>query len=465
MFQAELRKLPSVNKLLQTEELTRLTQQHGREIVVDAARTELDLARQQIMAGHPTPAPLLTEAITKRVAALTQPTLRPVINATGVIIHTNLGRALLSRRAQAAMVQAASAYSNLEYNLEAGSRGSRYVHAADLLCRLTGAEAALVVNNNASAVVLTLMALAQGRQVLISRSQLVEIGGGFRIPDIMAQSGAKLVEVGTTNRTYVRDYEQALDPAELGLILTVHHSNYQITGFTAQPSLAELADLAHRHQSLFMEDLGSGTLLDTAPFGLAHEPTIQESIAAGVDIVTASGDKLLGGPQAGLILGRADLIARLKKHPLTRAIRVDKTTLAALQATLLAYLENKAPEEIPVWRMIAAESKTLARRARNWLNALRRECGSAEAALEIIDTISTVGGGSLPGQTLPTKALAISGPAIDDLAERLRRPEAAVLPVVARIEAERLVLDPRTVLPEQDQALVEATVHALARWG
>ena len=214
-----------------------------------------------------------------------------------------------------------------------------------------------------------------------------------------------------------------------------------------------------------MEDLGSGTLLDTAPFGLAHEPTIQESIAAGVDIVTASGDKLLGGPQAGLILGRADLIARLKKHPLTRAIRVDKTTLAALQATLFAYLENKATEEIPVWRMIAAESKTLARRARNWLNALRRECGSAEAALEIIDTISTVGGGSLPGQTLPTKALAISGPAIDDLAERLRRPEAAVLPVVARIEAERLVLDPRTVLPEQDQALVEATVHALARWG
>lgn len=462
-MQSELRKLPSVNKLLQTQKLSALSKLHGHQLVVDAARTELDLARQRVLAGHTSHGvDLLTKAVVERVTVITQPTLRPVINATGVIIHTNLGRALLSRRAQQAMVQAASAYSNLEYSLEAGRRGSRYSHAADLLCRLTGAEAALVVNNNASAVVLTLMALAQNREVLISRGQLVEIGGGFRIPDIMAQSGAKLVEVGTTNRTYVRDYEQALDPETAGLILSVHYSNYQITGFTTQPSLAELADLGRRHHLPVMEDLGSGTLLDTAPFGLAHEPTIQESIAAGVDIVTASGDKLLGGPQAGLILGKANLIDRLKKHPLTRALRVDKTTLAALQATLLAYLEDRVTTEIPVWRMIAANTQTLSGRTRNWLKALKSNPVSAELAMEIVDTVSTVGGGSLPGQTLPTKALAMSISSPDDLAERLRRPALNSLPVVARIEADRLLLDPRTVLPEQDEALICAVESALA---
>lgn len=461
-MQSELRKLPSVNKLLQTQELTNLAQLHGHDVVVDAARIELDLARQKIISGHIINGlPQLTEAITERVALATQPTLQPVINATGVIIHTNLGRALLSQRAQEAMIQAASAYSNLEYSLEAGQRGSRYIHAADLLCRLTGAESALVVNNNASAVVLTLMALAQGKEVLISRGQLVEIGGGFRIPDIMAQSGAKLVEVGTTNRTYVRDYEQAISPDQLGLILSVHYSNYQITGFTTQPTLAELAELAHQHNVPFMEDLGSGTLLDTSPFGLAHEPTIQESIAAGVDIVTASGDKLLGGPQAGLILGRTHLIDRLKKHPLTRAIRVDKTTLAALQATLLAYLENSVTTEIPVWRMIAFEKQALAKRSRMWLSELKNEPMPPETALEIIDTTSTVGGGSLPGQTLPTKALSITTSSVSHLTDHLRLPQTALPPVIARIEADRLLLDPRTVLPEQDKSLIKAIKHAL----
>ncbi|MCB0208923.1 MAG: L-seryl-tRNA(Sec) selenium transferase [Anaerolineae bacterium] len=462
MVQTELRKLPSVNTLLETQELLVLAEVHGHDLVVDAVRTELDLARRKIIAGKSSNTlSQLTQSITDRVISTTRPTLQSVINATGVIIHTNLGRALLSYRAQEAMVQAASAYSNLEYSLEAGERGSRYVHAAELLCRLTGAEAALVVNNNAAAVVLTLMALAQHKPVLISRSQLVEIGGGFRVPDIMAQSGAKLVEVGTTNRTYIRDYEQALDPESSGLILSVHHSNYQITGFTAQPSLAELADLAHQNAIPFMEDLGSGTLLDTSLFGLDHEPTIQESIAAGVDIVTASGDKLLGGPQAGLILGRADLIARLKKHPLTRALRVDKTTLAALQATLLAYLENKATLEIPVWRMIAAEVATLAQRASHWLTVLKNVPALSEIPLEVIDTVSTVGGGSLPGQTLPTKALAVMVASPDDLAERLRLPTANVLPVVARIEANRLILDPRTVLVEQDESLLDAVKSAL----
>ncbi|HXV97918.1 MAG TPA: L-seryl-tRNA(Sec) selenium transferase, partial [Anaerolineae bacterium] len=421
MTQAQLRQLPSVDKLLQSDQLAVLAQTHGRALVVEAIRTELDQARQRIMAGEPVlSTDTLTQAAIARLSAEVQPSLQTVINATGVIIHTNLGRALLSQRAQQAMLQAASAYSNLEYNLEMGVRGSRYSHAADLLSRLTGAEAAVVVNNNAGAVILALTALAKDKEVVISRSQLVEIGGGFRIPEIMAQSGARLVEVGTTNRTYIRDFEQAIDPARTGLLLSVHYSNYQITGFTTQPTLAELAELAQRYQIPLLEDLGSGTLLDTASFGLAHEPTIQESLAAGVDLITASGDKLLGGPQAGLILGRAALIEKLKKHPLIRALRVDKITLAALQATLLAFLEDKATSEIPIWRMISADINNLARRAHKWHRTLRSNPPLAHLSLSVVDSTSTVGGGSLPGQTLPTKALALAVPSVDVLAEKLR---------------------------------------------
>jgi L-seryl-tRNA(Ser) seleniumtransferase len=459
-MQTELRKLPSVDKLLQIEALAHLANHYSRQIVIEAIRAELEQARQQILAGQPAlSTEALTQAISARISADIQPSLQPVINATGVIIHTNLGRALLSRRAQQAMLQAASAYSNLEYSLDAGARGSRYVHAADLLRRLSGAEAAVVVNNNAGAVMLALTVLAQGRDVLISRGQLVEIGGGFRIPDIMAQSGANLVEVGTTNRTYIKDYEAALNPEQAGLLLTVHHSNYQITGFTAQPTLSELAELARRHNILFMEDLGSGTLLDTAAFGLAHEPAIQESVTAGVDLITASGDKLLGGPQAGLILGKAHLIEKIKKHPLIRALRVDKTTLAALQATLLAYLENKAVDEIPVWRMIAASPQGLGRRARKWLAALR---DLPNVSAQLINSVSTVGGGSLPGQTLPTKVLALSVDSVEAVAEKLRHPRNN-LPVIARIEDDKLLFDPRTVLPEQDGALVAALKQALTK--
>jgi len=459
--QAELRKLPSVDKILQQDDIERLSNIHSRQVVVEAIRTELDAARQHILAGHRAmPQIDLLTAIKARILADTRPTLQPVINATGVIIHTNLGRALLSNRAQEAMAQAASAYSNLEYSLEAGSRGSRYIHAADLLCRLSGAEAAVVVNNNAGAVVLALTALAKEREVILSRSQLVEIGGGFRIPDIMAQSGASLVEVGTTNRTYIRDYEQAFDPYQTGLVLSVHHSNYQITGFTAQPSLADLAQFAHQNHVPLMEDLGSGTLLDTAPFGLAHEPTIQESVAAGVDIITASGDKLLGGPQAGLIFGKADLLDTLKKHPLIRALRVDKITLAALQATLLAYLEDKALDEIPVWRMIAARPEQLARRVRKWRKMLMNQLPQGKLSAQMLDSVSTVGGGSLPGQTLPTKVLALAVDSVEMLAERLRYLE-DLPPVITRIEDDQLLLDPRTVLPEQDKLLLEALKSVL----
>jgi L-seryl-tRNA(Ser) seleniumtransferase len=460
--QAQLRQLPSVDKLLQTDQLAPLTAIHGRALVVEAIRGELDQARRRILAGEPVQSlDSLAQAALTRLSVEVRPSLQPVINATGVIIHTNLGRALLSRRSQQAMQQAATAYSNLEYNLEAGARGSRYTHAADLLCRLTGAEAAVVVNNNAGAVILALTALARDKEVIISRSQLVEIGGGFRIPDIMAQSGARLVEVGTTNRTYLRDYEQAVDPDRTGLLLSVHHSNYQITGFTAQPTLAELAELARRCHLPLLEDLGSGTLLDTQPFGLAHEPTIQESLAAGVDIITASGDKLLGGPQAGLILGKAALIEQIKKHPLIRALRVDKITLAALQATLLAYLEGKANTEIPVWRMISTDVTALARRAQKWRRTLLSIPQLAHLPLRVIESASTVGGGSLPGQTLPTRALALAVLSIDALAAQLRRSDP---PIIARIDNERLLLDPRTVLPEQDKALLAALKNILINY-
>jgi L-seryl-tRNA(Ser) seleniumtransferase len=456
MSQSELRKLPSVDKLLEADAIASLVEQHGRELTLGALRAALDDARQAVLNGEPAPgAETLIAETAHRLGDALRPSLYPVINATGVIIHTNLGRAPLSERARQAMAQISAGYSNLEYDLGAGARGSRYVHAADLLCRLTGAEDALVVNNNASALLLTLTALAKEREVLISRGQLVEIGGGFRIPDVMRQSGARLIEVGTTNRTYVRDYADALHSMKTALILRVHHSNFQLTGFVHEPTLAELVGLGDEYAIPVMDDLGSGTLLDTEPYGLAHEPTIQESIAASASVVTASGDKLLGGPQAGLIVGKAGLIAKLRRHPLARAVRVDKTTLVGLQATLLAYLEGKATEEIPVWRMIDTPVEALTRRARRWQRALK-ETGSP---LSVVATESTVGGGSLPGQTLPTRALALEVPSPDALAARLR---AADPPLVARIEDDRLLLDPRTVLPEQDTALIETMRGALA---
>ncbi|HEY84281.1 MAG TPA: L-seryl-tRNA(Sec) selenium transferase [Chloroflexi bacterium] len=455
MTNDKLRQLPGVDILLKHTKLTDLADAYSHNIVVEAARAELDLVRQGVLT-HDKDIPAETEllqAIVARAEAMVKPTLQTVINATGVVVHTNLGRALLSQRARRAMDEAAQAYSNLEYDLDRGARGSRYHHAEALLCRLTGAEAAVVVNNNAAALVLSLTVLAQGREVLISRGQLIEIGGGFRIPDIMRQSGATLVEVGATNRTYIRDYEENFH-AETGLILRVHRSNFRITGFTAEPNLADLVDLGARRGVPVMDDLGSGTLLDTAQYGLTREPTLQESVAAGVSLVTASGDKLLGGPQAGIILGKADIIERLKKHPLIRAFRVDKTTLAGLQATLLAYLEGKAAAEIPVWRMISTDIKTLDWRARKWQRALF----AVGLKSEVINTASTVGGGSLPGQQLPTRALGIQNQSPNLLAEKLRD---ATPPVIARVEADLLTLDPRTVLPEQDNQLIEVLQSTL----
>ena len=341
-----------------------------------------------------------------------------------------------------------SAYSNLEYDLPAGERGSRYVHAEELLCRLTGAEAALVVNNDAAAVLLILTALAKSREVIISRGQLVEIGGGFRIPEVMAQSGAHLVEVGTTNRTYRRDYEAAITP-NTAMLLHVHTSNFRLLGFVHETPLADVVSLARAHDLLAIEDLGSGALLDTVQFGLNHEPTVQESLAAGADLVCFSGDKLLGGPQAGIIVGKSTLIEVLKDHPLTRALRVSKTVIAGLQATLLHYLKGEAVNQIPVWQMIAMDIGQIESRA----TVLATWLCEAEVQAAVVDGWSTVGGGSLPGETLPTRLVAIRMAAPHELAQRLRLGSP---PLIGRIEKDAFLLDLRTVLPAEEPALREA---------
>jgi L-seryl-tRNA(Ser) seleniumtransferase len=450
----ELRKLPSVDRLLQERSIQALAEEYGHDLAVEAIRQALDLTRQAIMAGQDCPSTdELVEMTRVSLEAQSRPTLRPVINATGVIIHTNLGRAPLSAEARAAMELAARGYTNLEYDLEAGRRGSRYVHAEELLCRLTGAEAALVVNNNAGAVLLTLTALARGREVTVSRGHLVEIGGGFRMPEVMRQSGSRLVEVGTTNRTYIQDYEEAITE-ETALLMRVHRSNFRLTGFVHEPTLGQLVELGEKRGLLVVDDLGSGALLDTSyvagdAYGLAHEPTLQESVAQGVALVSASGDKLLGGPQAGIILGRGDLIAKLKRHPLTRALRVDKTTIAGLQATLLHYLKGEAEEKVPIWRMIAVPIEAIEGRAMDWVEKLA-EVG---IAARVVDGRSTVGGGSLPGETLRTKLVAIKVDSPDELAHRLR---AGDPPVIGRIEDDLFLLDPRTVLAEEEEVLVEA---------
>ena len=377
-----------------------------------------------------------------------------MINATGVIIHTNLGRAPLSDEAIAAMNAVSRGYSNLEFDLEAGARGSRYVHLEEQVRRLTGAEAALAVNNNASAVLLALSALCSGREVIISRSQLVEIGGGFRIPDVMAQSGARLVEVGTTNRTYLRDYERALTD-ETAAIMRVHASNFKVVGFTASVSLEAMAKLAHDRGLALIDDLGSGCLVDTTQFGLAKEPTPQESLRDGADVLLFSGDKLLGGPQAGIITGKRDLVERMRRHPLARAVRMDKASIAGLAATLDHYLRDEALEKVPVWRMISTSLDAIARRARRWA----KEIGEYAS---VIDGRSMIGGGSLPEEGLPTKLLAIESTAAcsaETLARRLRE---HVPPVIARIERDTLLLDPRTVHPNEGREVMLAVRNVLA---
>ncbi len=451
-----LRDLPSVDRLLQ--QAGDLLDAYGRPMTTDAIRLVLEQTREDFDPSVSLPGEnTLLEQAAARLKIWTAPTLQPVINATGVIIHTNLGRAPLSGAAVEAMRAVTEGYSNLEFDLARGSRGSRYTHAEDLIRRITGAEAALVVNNNAAAVLLVLRALANRRRVLISRTQLIEIGGGFRIPDIMKQSGALLVEIGATNRVHLQDYAQAIADMPIALVLSAHRSNFQLVGFTAEPDRAALAALAAEHSLPYVEDLGSGTFLDTARFGLAHEPTVQESLQDGVDLVTFSGDKLLGGPQAGIIAGRAHLVARLKKNPLARALRADKSTYAGLSATLLHYARDEALEKIPVWRMIAADRAGLQARVQSWARSLENTPLEGQTAL--VEGESTVGGGSLPGQTLPTTLLGLEVSSTNRWLSALRNSDP---PIVARAAEGRLLLDPRTVFPEQDRAVLDALAHTAA---
>jgi len=445
-----LRDLPSIERLLQSDGGAELQNDFGRSLTVEALRLEVDRARAVLRRGAAAPAPEgLIEGARRWLNLRLASTLQPVINATGVILHTNLGRAVLSADAQQAVLAAASAYSSLEYDLGRGERGRREDHLEPLLCQVTGAPAALVVNNNAAALLLALTGLARRKEVVVSRSQLIEIGGGFRIPDVLAQSGAKLVEVGTTNRTHRRDFEAALGP-KTGLLLRAHSSNFRQVGFTAAPTLVEMVELGRNAGVPVIDDLGSGALLETQAFGLAHEPMVQESIQAGASMVAFSGDKLLGGPQAGILAGDVELIGKLKTHPLARAVRADKLCLAGLHATLLHYARGEAVDRVPVWRMIAMSEVEIRARAEGWAAELRT--GEVRLAR------STVGGGSLPEETLPTWALAIAADHPNDLAAALRRANPAV---VARVDADQVLLDPRTVLPEQDAALIEAVRQVL----
>jgi len=439
------RELPSVEQLLQTQSAAELIASFGRTMTLQSIRTILEDIRKNISSGGDVTLPERDVLLVRAASLLrtwTTPTLLPVINASGVILHTNLGRAPLSAAASRSVLAVSLGYSNLEFDLDTGKRGSRLVHAEALLKRLTGAEAALVVNNNAAALLLTLSALANKKRVVISRSQLVEIGGGFRIPDVMRQSGARLVEVGTTNRVHLSDYEDALsEPASL--VMHAHHSNFKMIGFTEEPELSEIADLAHKSGVLFADDLGSGAVLATEKYGLAHEPTVQESLAAGSDLVCFSGDKLLGGPQAGILVGKAALIEKIKKHPVARAVRADKLCLAALTSTLLHYLKDEAEREIPIWRMIATTPTQVKARAEFWAGKLGQG--------EVLESKSTVGGGSLPGESLPTWVLALNVKKADWFLKELRREHP---PVIARIENHRVLFDPRTVLPDQDDAML-----------
>jgi L-seryl-tRNA(Ser) seleniumtransferase len=469
---ARLREIPSVDELLGRSRLSALAQTAGRNLVTEAARTVLADVRARLKnAAHET-GPVAASAspedlelrVVAEVEALLAPSLRRAINATGVILHTNLGRAPLSSAAIARIAATAGGYSNLEYDLENGQRGKRDVHTARLLAEIAGAESAIVVNNNAAAVFLVLNTLAKGDEVIVSRGELIEIGDGFRIPDIMAESGAVLREVGTTNRTRIRDYERAINE-RTRLLLRVHPSNFRIAGFTEKPSLEELVALGRRAQIPVFEDLGSGCLADLSASGVA-EPLARESSRAGVSIVSFSGDKLLGGPQAGIIAGKKDLVERVRRNPLFRALRVDKLTIAALEGTLHSY-QRGALDEIPSLRMIRLSADDMAARAEQFAEKIRREV-ARDATVEVREGFSVIGGGSTPDQQLPTYVVSIASRRHSAAAfeERLRLPAAAEKsshpPVIARIEENRLVFDLRTVFPE-DESTLAAAVAAAAR--
>ena len=450
---ADFRVIPSIEQLRQRAEVRSLEEKYGRDAIVGALREAAAALRDALGRGDAAPADeqaavdRIARDAEARLARGFQPSLRRVINASGVVIHTNLGRAPLAAPALARLAQLGAGYTNLEYDLARGGRGSRAVHAELLLTRITDAEAAAVVNNNAAATLLMLAALAAGREVLISRGELVEIGGGFRVPDVMAQSGCILREVGTTNRTRAGDYSAALGD-RTALILRVHPSNFRIEGFTERPPLAELVALGRQFNVPVVEDLGSGALLPLA----AGEPLVGDSVAAGAAVVCFSGDKLLGGPQAGILVGRRDLIDRIRTHPLMRALRVDKLTYAALEATLVECLAGRAVATVPVARMLSMTAAEIEPRAR----ALAERLRAAGWQADVVDGMSAVGGGSAPGVELPTKLVALSraGQSADALEATLRSGNP---PVIARIERDRVVLDLRTVAAEDDRLIAPVT--------
>ncbi|OGL05138.1 MAG: L-seryl-tRNA(Sec) selenium transferase [Candidatus Rokubacteria bacterium RIFCSPLOWO2_02_FULL_68_19] len=465
--QSALRSLPSVDALLQRVQGDAALKGIPRARIVQAVREVLVGERGRLVEGVKragTVTPLDTDALARRVVGeLSRAgafSLAPVVNATGVVLHTNLGRALLSPLALERLRRVGSAYSNLELDLKTKERGSRYVHVDGLLKRLTGAPASLVVNNNAAAVLLALESLARGKEVIVSRGELIEIGGEFRIPDIMRRSGAILREVGTTNRTHLKDYADAIGP-ETALLLKVHTSNYRVLGFTAQVPTRDLVELGRSRGIPVMEDLGSGCFVDLRPYGFPYEPTVQEAVAAGLDLVSFSGDKLLGGPQAGIVVGKTELVERLKKNPLNRALRIDKLTLAGLEATLYAYEAGNAIETIPTLRMLTERLAAVRRRARRLLRRLSPPVAAALGAA-LAEGRAQVGGGSLPLVELPTVALAIgtAGRPAQQLDEALRNGEP---PVIGRIADDRLLLDCRTVLNSDIPALAEALSHLASR--
>jgi len=467
--QKMLRMLPGVDRLMESVKRDEAFEAVPQTVLVNSVRAVIERLRKAILEDgdriteEHLSAEALAGSVKKSVIEAISPNLQRVVNATGVVIHTNLGRSLLAPRAIDNVALISGGYSNLEYNLEAGKRGSRYSIIEDLLCEITGAEAGLVVNNNAGAVLLTLETLARGKKAVVSRGELVEIGGSFRIPDVMAKSGAILTEVGTTNRTHLRDYESAID-ADTGLLMKVHRSNYSVVGFTAEVAVQELVQLGSTHSIPVMEDLGSGMFIDLSKYGLLREPTVQETVASGPDVVTFSGDKLLGGPQAGVIVGKKHIIDKIKQNPITRALRIDKMTLAALETTFRVYRdEETAIEAIPTLRMLTMPLSVVEAKAAHLMNVLSG-IGSNRLHLEIIERSSMAGGGSLPLLELPSRCVgtSIDGVSANTIERTLRN---YCPPIIGRIEEDRFILDPRTLLEDEPDIISDAFSKLLQKNG
>jgi len=453
-----LQELPSVDEILKSPTGVRWCKAYPRRYVLKAIREIMDIRRKEILEVSSSDVSIegLSKDIEIKIQKLSSYSLKPVINATGIVIHTNLGRSVLSERILENVKKVSSSYSNLEYNTEEGRRGKRYAHIAGILREITGAETAFVVNNNAAAVLLCLNTLAKGKEVIVSRGELVEIGGSFRLPDVMSAGGTVLKEIGTTNKTHLYDYKNAINE-NTGLILKVHRSNYRIMGFTEDVSIKELKTLSEKYHIPLMYDLGSGCMTDLKPYGIYSEPTVQEIVKSDVDIITFSGDKLLGGPQGGVIVGRKEYIEKLQKNPLTRAVRIDKLTLAAFEATLMEYIdEEKAIENIPTLKMLLEKPERIKERAKKIALQIKRQVKNAK--IDVIEDISKAGGGSLPEIEFPTYAVSIRPESIsvNELEERLRKGSP---PIIARIKDDALLLDARTVRDNEINELIRA-IHA-----